>query len=129
MRSRPCGSRPAFSGLQWATGNAMEPVPAIFLVEDEMIVAEDLRETLEGLGYLVAGHERTGERALENIPSAQPSLVLMDIHLAGPLDGIETAIGIHSRWGIPVIFLSAHADSELFPGEDGRTVRVPDQAL
>jgi PAS domain S-box-containing protein len=92
----------------------MEPVPAIFLVEDELIVAEDLRLTLESLGYAVAGHEKTGELALEKIPAARPSLILMDIHLAGRLDGIDTAIEVHSRWGIPVIFLSAHADKELF---------------
>jgi len=92
----------------------MESVPAIFLVEDELIVAEDLRLTLESLGYAVAGHEKTGELALEKIPAARPSLIVMDIHLAGRLDGIETAIEVHSRWGIPVIFLSAHADKELF---------------
>lgn len=114
MKSRHCGSRPTFSVLPWDTGNAMEPVPAIFLVEDELIVAEDLRLTLESLGYAVAGHEKTGERALEKIPSAPPALILMDIHLAGQLDGIETAIEVRSRWDIPVIFLSAHADKELF---------------
>jgi PAS domain S-box-containing protein len=92
----------------------MEPAPAIFLVEDELIVAEDLRLTLESLGYAVAGHEKTGEMALEKIPGAYPVLILMDIHLAGQLDGIETAIQVRSRWGIPVIFLSAHADKELF---------------
>jgi PAS domain S-box-containing protein len=92
----------------------MTPSPALFIVEDELIVAEDLRLTLEGLGYVVAGHEKTGERALETISSSRPDLVLMDIHLAGPMDGIDTAIQVRSRWGIPVIIISAHADKELF---------------
>jgi len=65
--------------------------PAIFIVEDEAIVAADIRETVTSLGYQVAGMTKSGESALEQIPQANPDLVLMYIHLAGSKDGIDTA--------------------------------------
>jgi PAS domain S-box-containing protein len=91
----------------------MTPAPVIFIVEDEAIVANDIRETLISLGYGVAGIARTGESAVEKVAEVRPDLVLMDIHLAGTMDGIEAAGMIHARYGIPVIFLTAYADNAL----------------
>lgn len=91
----------------------MTPVPSIFIVEDEAIVASDIRETLASLGYGVAGIANSGEAALEKIPDLHPGLIFMDIHLAGKMDGIETAGCIRRDYGIPVIFLTAYADKEL----------------
>ncbi len=91
----------------------MTSLPVIFIVEDEAIVANDIKETLLSLGYGVAGTARSGEIALEKIKETQPDLVLMDIHLAGPMDGIEAAGHIHNVYGIPVIFLTAYADNAL----------------
>ena len=85
-------------------------MPIILVVEDEAIVANDIRDTLISLGYDVAGTAKTGESALEKIAETRPDLVLMDIHLAGKMDGIETAGQIHENFGIPVIFLTAYAD-------------------
>ncbi len=82
----------------------------IFIVEDELIEAEDIRQTLEKQGYHVAGICRSGESALAAFKSIQPDLVLLDIHLAGTMDGIDTAEQVHTRYNIPVIFLTAHAD-------------------
>lgn len=87
--------------------------PSIFIVEDEAIVASDIRETLISLGYSAAGMAKSGEIALEKIRDAQPDLVLMDIHLAGEMDGIDTAGKIHVLYGIPVIYLTAYADKVL----------------
>jgi len=87
--------------------------PAIFIVEDEAIVANDIRETLKSLGYSVSGIAKSGELALEKIKETHPDLVLMDIHLAGTMDGIETAGTIHTKYGIPIIFLTAFTDSVL----------------
>jgi len=87
--------------------------PAIFIVEDEAIVASDIKETLISLGYTAAGTAKSGELALEKIQQNQPDLVLMDIHLAGELDGVDTAGKIHALYGIPVIYLTAYADKVL----------------
>jgi PAS domain S-box-containing protein len=91
----------------------MTPFPVIFIVEDEAIVANDIKETLISLGYGITGTARSGESALEKISETRPDLVLMDIHLAGKMDGIEAAEQIHARYGIPVIFLTAYADDAL----------------
>ncbi|MFA4861569.1 response regulator [Methanoregula sp.] len=90
----------------------MQPA-SLFIVEDESIVASDLKETLQALGYVVAGMAKSGETALEKIQEARPDLVLMDIHLAGGMDGIDTAGKVHTHYTIPVIFLTAYADKAL----------------
>lgn len=87
--------------------------PAIFIVEDEAIVANDIRETLKSLGYAVVGIAKSGELALEKVRDSKPDLILMDIHLAGTLDGVETAGKIHVLYDIPVIYLTAYADKAL----------------
>lgn len=87
--------------------------PAIFIVEDEAIVASDIKETLISLGYTAAGIAKSGELALEKIQDLRPDLVLMDIHLAGEMDGIETAAKVHAVYDIPVIYLTAYADKIL----------------
>ncbi len=86
---------------------------SVFVVEDEAIVAGDLRETLLGLGYSVAGTAKSGEVAVEQIEKLRPDLVLMDIHLAGSMDGIEAAGIVHSRFNTPVVYLTAYADAAL----------------
>src|SRR3954468_16340179 len=84
----------------------------ILVVEDERIVALDLVRTLEDLGYAVVGSVATGEAAIARVAEAAPDIVLMDIRLAGALDGIGAADWIRKNRGIPVIFLTAHADDE-----------------
>ena len=86
------------------------PEVSIFIVEDEFIVAEDIRQILNDLGYAVAGTAGSGEDALSAIEKTHPDLVLMDIHLAGTMDGIDTAGIVRERFGYPVIFLTAHSD-------------------
>lgn len=86
------------------------PPATVFIVEDELIEAEDLRQTLEKQGYAVAGIARSGESALETLRNKHPDLVLMDIHLAGEIDGVDTADRVRTLYNIPVIFLTAHAD-------------------
>ena len=80
------------------------------IVEDECIVAEDLRMLLQRLGYTVNNISSSGERALETVKRQAPDLILMDIHLDGDLDGIETTNRIRSLYDIPIIFLTAYAD-------------------
>ena len=83
---------------------------SVFIVEDELIEAQDISQTLEKHGYAITGIARTGELALEALMKKQPDLVLMDMHLAGNMDGVDTAERIHALYKIPVIFLTAYAD-------------------
>jgi PAS domain S-box-containing protein len=82
----------------------------ILVVEDEGILALDLKNRLEDMGYAVIGHASTGEGAIRQANGTSPDLVLMDIRLRGGMDGIEAAERIHSRLGIPVVYLTAHSD-------------------
>ncbi len=83
----------------------------ILVVEDESIVATDIRLTLESMGYEVCGIASEGERAVELARRERPDLVLMDIVLRGEMDGIRAAHEIDDRFGIPSIFLTAYSDS------------------
>jgi signal transduction histidine kinase len=84
----------------------------ILIVEDESIVALDLRYRLDNLGYHVPTIAASGEEALEKTAESTPDLVLMDIQLVGEIDGVETAAQIRDRWNIPVIYITAYADEE-----------------
>lgn len=83
--------------------------PKILIVEDEIIIARDIQAQLEGMGYAVAGRAVAGQEAVALADALRPDLVLMDIQLAGPMDGIVAAQAIRDQFFIPVIFLSAFA--------------------
>ncbi len=84
------------------------------IVEDEILVARDLQMNLEQMGYSATSMVPSGEQAIQEIENEVPDLVLMDIVLQEGMDGIETAEIIHSRFDIPVIFLTAHEDEAIF---------------
>lgn len=94
----------------------MNPPPfrKILIVENEIIVARDIRRQLELLGYEVAGETRLGEEALDLCRELDPDLVLLDIQLGGRLNGIEAAKHIVEETGKPIILLTAFAEGELF---------------
>ncbi len=85
----------------------------VLVVEDEAITAKDLVVILEGLGYDVTAIARTGEEAVEKALEIKPDVVIMDIKLAGEMDGIEAADQINSRFHIPIIYLTAYTEDEL----------------
>lgn len=96
-------------------GNTAEPRPehpSILLVEDNVIVAFDMQQRLQQLGYAVQGIVASGEEAVETVSRQAPSLILMDIYLEGRMDGIEAAQKILERSQIPIIFLTGHDDEE-----------------
>jgi CheY-like chemotaxis protein len=82
----------------------------ILVVEDEAIVAADIQDRLEALGYTVAGWATTGADALDLARSASPDLILMDIMLKGPMNGIQAAHLVRIELSLPVIFLTANSD-------------------
>lgn len=83
----------------------------LLIVEDELVIALSLVKTLEKLGYEVAGMTNTGEEAVILAREKAPELILMDIILAGAMDGIEAARAIQKDSDIPVIYLTANADN------------------
>ncbi len=85
----------------------------ILVVEDESIIAEDLRESLISLGYAVPSVESSGEKAIKKIEDSRPDLVLMDIVLQGQKDGIETAKEVHDRFDIPVLYITSYSDEHI----------------
>jgi CheY-like chemotaxis protein len=85
----------------------------IMIVEDESIIAEDIRMSLVNNGYVVPSVVSMGETAIEKIKEDKPDLILMDIMLAGKMDGIETAGMIQSKFNIPVIYLTAYCDDKI----------------
>ncbi len=89
----------------------MTESPQILIVEDEIIVAEDLKEILEGMGYRVTGIAGTGTEAVDLAGRLRPDLILMDIVLdSSEIDGIEAAERIRRKSDIPVIYVTAFAD-------------------
>jgi two-component system, cell cycle sensor histidine kinase and response regulator CckA len=84
----------------------------IAIVEDEYIVALDIKGFLERGGYSVAGMFSSGDELLERFDEIKPDLVLMDIKIRGARDGVETAQLVHESHRTPVVLLTAFADDE-----------------
>jgi CheY-like chemotaxis protein len=85
----------------------------IMIVEDEWITADDIRMSLQSLGYTVSSVVSSGEEAIQKAEKDKPDLVLMDIMLKGKMDGIEAASQIRSCYNIPIIYLTAYADEKI----------------
>jgi len=82
----------------------------ILIVEDEWIIALDIKRHLSKLGYGVVGTANSAEKALELVAQTKPDLVLMDIYLQGETTGIEASELIRQQFNLPIVFLTAHAD-------------------
>jgi PAS domain S-box-containing protein len=82
----------------------------ILVVEDDFVIAKLLAESLQELGYQVAGIVSTGEEAVERAAKVHPDLVLMDIRLKGEMDGIEAGEQISGELHIPLVYLTAYSD-------------------
>ncbi len=89
-------------------------IARILIVEDEMLIAEDLACSLESLGFEITETATRGEQALRIVEELAPDLILMDIKLKGEIDGIEAAEQILSRFDIPIVYLTAYAEEDLF---------------
>ncbi len=85
----------------------------IMVVEDEVIVASDIRASLEDMGYSVCSMATSGEEAIEKAQKNRPDLILMDIVLGGKTDGIEAASEIRRHLNLPVIYLTAYSSDEI----------------
>ena len=97
-----------------------ESAARIFIVEDEALIQMEIKDRLIQFGYIVCGAAARGEIAVGQIVEAAPDLVLMDVKLAGAIDGIETARRLRELCDRPVVFLSAYSDNGLL----GRAVEL-----
>ena len=85
----------------------------VLVVEDELVVARDIEQQLTDLGYLPVAIATRGEEAIDLVASLHPNLVLMDIQLAGSMDGIAAAQIIRDKFALPVVFLTAFSADEV----------------
>src|SRR5262245_15561684 len=82
----------------------------ILVVEDEALIAEELRERLERSGMHVVATADTAAGALDAALATRPDLVLMDIQIHGTADGVDAASRIREHLDVPVVYLTAHSD-------------------
>jgi len=90
----------------------MQTQPRVLIVEDHAIVALALEKILREIGCECIGPIACGDQAIDCAEQHRPDLVLMDVELKGPVDGIEAAAEIKRRFGISCIFLSGYSDPE-----------------
>ncbi|MFX0095771.1 MAG: response regulator, partial [Candidatus Hodarchaeota archaeon] len=81
-------------------------------MEDEKIIAMDIQNSLENLGYSVPAIVSSGEDAIKKAAEINPDLILMDIRLEGDIDGINASEQIQANFNIPIIYLTAYADDQ-----------------
>ena len=84
----------------------------ILLIEDEAITAQYMKTGLTKNGHSVKT-TATGKKAIQSIEEERPDLILMDIHLAGGMDGIETMQRINEEYPIPVVFITGYVDESI----------------
>jgi two-component system, response regulator PdtaR len=105
------GPQPHYAPSDDKVGVVGHPV-RILVVEDDYFVAVELEHRLQQAGFEVIGIAVTADEAVQIAAAQQPQLVIMDIRLNGPRDGIDAAIALHRDFGIRSIFASAHGDRE-----------------
>src|SRR4051794_29038242 len=83
----------------------------VLIVEDDFLVATQLEQRLQDVGYNVVGVAISASEALAIAERQSPAVAIMDIRLAGPKDGIDAAMELLSKFAIPSIFATAHSDA------------------
>jgi DNA-binding LytR/AlgR family response regulator len=83
----------------------------LLIVEDEMIIANDMKLMLEAIGYEACGIAKSAERALAELAEKKPDLVLIDINLGKGMEGIELGRMVHEKFHLPFIFCTSYSDT------------------
>jgi len=102
----------ASSGFQVVVPHDRSKPISILIVEDESLIASYIEEVLGESGFHVAGIAASGPEALSLAAECSPDLALVDIRLTGPIDGIELACQLRTKFAVPAIFLSGLIDPE-----------------
>lgn len=89
---------------------AIAPKPRALVVEDEALIAEELRERLSRMGFRVIATVDSAQECIEIATREHVDLVLMDIRLRGEKDGVQAARDIRRQVDVPIVFLTAHSD-------------------
>lgn len=89
-----------------------KPRARILIVEDQIVTAKAIEEILTNSGYQVVGNAVEGQEAIQMAADTNPDLILMDIKIRGPLDGITITQQIRAKADIPIIYLTAYSDDE-----------------
>jgi DNA-binding response OmpR family regulator len=89
--------------------------PRLLIAEDNACIALSMVQLLQSWNYQIQGVFSTGEKAWQEIQANPPNLVMVNIHLAGKMDGIEFIQRLRVRFGIPVIIISGVILSDLPP--------------
>lgn len=84
----------------------------LLIVEDEVLVARDIKSRLVKMGYEVLDIASRGREAVEKALSLRPDLILMDIHLRDEMDGVQAAVIIRENYDVPVIFCTAYSNEQ-----------------
>ncbi len=85
----------------------------IFIIEDDLLVVENIKEIADSLGYRVSGFSSKPSEAIEMIKVCQPDIVIVDINLNGKMDGLNLSKVITQELNLPVIFLTAYSEKSL----------------
>jgi DNA-binding response OmpR family regulator len=84
----------------------------ILIVEDEGMIADYIESMLQTAGYDVPGMASSANEVFAMVAELQPDLILMDIHIDGPLDGIQAAVKLREKYDVPIIYLSGYSDKQ-----------------
>jgi DNA-binding response OmpR family regulator len=90
--------------------DVISPEPRVLIVEDETLIAEELRERLSQFGYSVIAAVETADEGIAIATRERPDLVLMDIRLKGEKDGVQAAQEIRQQVDIPIVYVTAYSD-------------------
>ena len=92
--------------------DAISPEPRALIIEDEILIAEELRERLSRLGFSVIAAVDSADEGIAIATRERPDLVLMDIRLKGAKDGVQAAEEIHKHVDVPIVYLTAYSDRQ-----------------
>lgn len=82
----------------------------IIIIEDEALIAAEIKSTLQLLGYVIVGHSMNGDKALDLFATTACDLILLDINIRGTLNGIDLAKIIREKYDVPFVFLTSFSD-------------------
>lgn len=88
----------------------LSPALRALIVEDEILIAEELRERLSQLGFSIIAAVGTAEEGIAIATTERPDLVLMDVRLKGEKDGLQAAREIRRQVDVPIVYLTAYSD-------------------